>query len=375
MIDRPQDRFWVTPEQKLMLTAALCDGDTALAAWHAWRRAVDGRALDAASLRLAGLLRENMLRLGVEDPILSGMKDDFRLSWYHNQQLLHRLRAVLTKLHAAGIAVILLKGCHLAVSYYDNIALRPMADLDILVRYRDWPQVMAVLTGDGWEPVMPIQGPPLRDPLASGCNAVALSKDGVELDVHGSPFHECLDPEPLEPLWAAAVPVDLGGVTALGLGAADLMVHGFAHGVRMNVVGPIRCVADAVMILRREPEFDWDRLALTTLRLGLRAPVLAGLAVLAELMPDRVPPQIQARLCATPPSLVERIEWYARSRDGLQGPGVRFGIVARLTSGLPLHRRLPASLTLLRSIFGARNLADTAWIGLRKTLKMLRHLV
>ncbi|MCP4365035.1 MAG: nucleotidyltransferase family protein [Planctomycetes bacterium] len=49
--------------------------------------------------------------------------------------------------------VILLKGAHLAQVVYSNIALRPMGDIDILVKKNDLPKAKELLLELGYTPI------------------------------------------------------------------------------------------------------------------------------------------------------------------------------------------------------------------------------
>jgi hypothetical protein len=56
------------------------------------------------------------------------------------------LSEILAVFREAGIAVLLLKGAALAENVYDNVALRPMGDLDLLIAFQDVPRCGAILT-------------------------------------------------------------------------------------------------------------------------------------------------------------------------------------------------------------------------------------
>ncbi len=66
------------------------------------------------------------------------------------QRLHDDLAAILHEANRAGVSVMPLKGSLLATGYYESPALRPMADLDILVRGDDVEIVVDVLEGLGY---------------------------------------------------------------------------------------------------------------------------------------------------------------------------------------------------------------------------------
>ena len=64
----------ITPNQLLLLRAALGSGDEALASWSAWKERVGLDRAEAASQRLLPLVYRNLVRLGADDPELPKLK-------------------------------------------------------------------------------------------------------------------------------------------------------------------------------------------------------------------------------------------------------------------------------------------------------------
>ena len=71
-------------------------------------------------------------------------------------RLYRQLTEVLGVLGGAGIDVIVLKGAYLAQAIYKDLALRPMADVDLLVRKADLERTEAILAAMGY---VPFHGP------------------------------------------------------------------------------------------------------------------------------------------------------------------------------------------------------------------------
>ncbi len=70
-----------------------------------------------------------------------------------NMNLYQGLGKVLEVMGKNHIPVMALKGAHLAELVYGNIALRPMCDLDLLVKEKDLLKVDEILLGLGYRPV------------------------------------------------------------------------------------------------------------------------------------------------------------------------------------------------------------------------------
>src|SRR5207247_493895 len=63
---------------------------------------------------------------------------------------------VIDRLRGEGVELVVLKGLALALEYYDTPALRPMVDVDVLIRPRDIGITMRTLEVAGWTPRAPL---------------------------------------------------------------------------------------------------------------------------------------------------------------------------------------------------------------------------
>ena len=130
---------WPTSAQRLLLRAALLRGPEALAAWQqldagrwtstSWMR---GRF---ASCRSSTATSSGRV---VRDPLMGKLKGVYRHTWYGNQLRLRDAAVVLGELHRRGIEPMLLKGAALTLLHYRDFGLRPMEDVDVLVRTHQW---------------------------------------------------------------------------------------------------------------------------------------------------------------------------------------------------------------------------------------------
>ena len=69
----------------------------------------------------------------IPDAVLKGMEAAYIKTYMVNQSNFSDLTAIIKSLTAAGIRVILLKGAHLAPFVYQDMGIRWMADIDILI--------------------------------------------------------------------------------------------------------------------------------------------------------------------------------------------------------------------------------------------------
>lgn len=84
------------------------------------------------------------------------LRDMYYQSLAQNSLLLRDLKSILSALQAAQIPAVVLKGAHLAVALYPDIALRPMHDLDVLVREVDFDRARHALETIGYTQPFPV---------------------------------------------------------------------------------------------------------------------------------------------------------------------------------------------------------------------------
>ena len=143
---------WPTPDQELLLRAALLEGDEAMQAWLDWRSGVEFDLLGRPSRRLLPLLYRNLRSLGVQDPLMSKLKRAYQSTWYRNQIRFRDMGKVLSSFHEVGIQTMVLKGVALALLHYEDPGLRPMGDGDVLVLTEQAPEAVELLASLGWRP-------------------------------------------------------------------------------------------------------------------------------------------------------------------------------------------------------------------------------
>jgi len=164
----------------------------------------------------------------------------------------------------AGLPVIALKGLALAETVYPDLALRPMEDLDLLVRPGDLPAAVRLLAEAGYREAW--HGFP-----------DFLRADGlVDVDLHTALLHEGevptrLDAQAiaLDAIWGAARPATLAGVPGLVLCPPHQLLHLCQHLCYHHALTGLLRHADILALATRHPE---------TLDAGRLAPLAAGRA-------------------------------------------------------------------------------------------------
>ena len=303
-----------TPDQRLLLEAALARDASAGEAWRAWRRGKDPREhrWDAGSYRLLPAVYKNLSAHGLDDPFMGELRNVYQQSWFRNQALLGKLARVIDLLGAAGHETIVLKGAALVLRHHlGEVGVRPMEDVDVLVRTERADDAWRLMVERGWRPAGLVASYPSHA-------RVLIDDDGIACDLHRHVLRESGGPARDRVYWAGARPLSCLGRKTLALNPTDHLTHVCTHGARWNyATASLRWIVDALTILREDgAAIDWARLIEHARRdrpvafaLGFTLPYLRG--EFGAGVPDEVIDGL-ARMEFT---RVERRRWLRRMRS------------------------------------------------------------
>lgn len=281
-------------------------------------------ALVRAGLRWAELLRlaahhrvepllhrslcQQCVRPLVPEPALDSLAATYVDHGRRNLCRFARLRSVAALLDATDIPVVLLKGAALVPLVYRDMALRPMNDIDVLVRSGDAGRAIAVLEDAGFRRrrcVCCPEGGSRRHPPQDAL----VDDDGVAVDVHdGLPFDWDVDG-----LWDRARSAHVGGRSYLVPSPEDLLVHVVLHFFRDRGRGSANALAQladiAHLMAGAAGAVDWPWLANEVREHDLGPAWPLTLLAVERLLRADVPPVALARTgggAGVPAATVER---------------------------------------------------------------------
>ncbi len=209
------------------------------------------------------------------------VEDRLRARWMqHAHAYAVRTRVVLElarALDAERIPFLLLKGAALAHLVYASPLLRPMRDVDVLVRKEDMWRARGVLERAGFSPAGAAVAPDYHH-LQSMATRVDGATVTIELHYELLRATAFLNPLDYEDLRDNAQPFDWAGVQLHTLGREDMLWHVYAHAFAINVLRPeVRLISIADLVNAVEgwaDTLDWDRLQRRHGRLFRALPLL-----------------------------------------------------------------------------------------------------
>ncbi len=238
---------------RLMLTLLLDEAETFDEAWSLWQEQVDMENLDYAAFRLIPMLYHRVKEDAKgKSRHMARMKGIYRYFYYRNQMLLASVGRAVQALHDHGIEVMLFKGAACALRYYDSIALRPMGDVDMLIRPHQVKEAEAVLEQQGWKKRYQAQE---AVQVIHSCDYVDEQKNG--LDLHGYALLESLDEKQDERIWDRSEAFFWNGCPVRIMGPEDLVLMGCINGQRDGDSVRLDWIMD-VMVIAHQKNLDWS---------------------------------------------------------------------------------------------------------------------
>jgi hypothetical protein len=287
-----------------------------------------------------------------------------------NSRLMDELSGILGRLSRAGRACLVLKGGALAETVYGNAALRPMTDLDFLVRGEEMPAIIDLLTEDGYCVDTTLDA---HEGMGAAFeNKVTLRKPGppkVMVELHwtllDSPYYQ--ERLPLAWFWDTAQPLAAAGGGALGLGPEALLLYLSAHLALHHKSQGLLWLNDIAEVLYHyRDQLDWDLTLAKAVEYDLVLPLQQILPVVVEGWGAPAPAGILGRLAGLEPSAEETkvYNWLSAGRrpvaqrfwaDLSSMPGwggrIRYGLGSLFPSGAYLARRYRIRHPLLTPLY------------------------
>lgn len=307
---------WLTSRQRLLLKAALLQGPDSIEAWSRWKQNLDLDRLDRGSLRLLPLLHHNLRRQDISEPLMDKILPLYRLTWLKNKGLFLALAEALETLQQQMIATMVLKGAAVTQLYYLDLGLRPMDDVDVLLKPEQARQGMSVLVKGGWEQTGGPKPPFTKNNTALTKAAQFRNSAGCNLDLHWHVLPEMVRRYGGLCFWEGAEDALVMDVPAKVMNPADLIfhtcVHGREHGSDFIDNALLRMLADIhLIIVAAERTIEWPRLITQARKSHLVLPVQATLRCLKELLGSPVPEAVLEELEGMNLSVMDRITNYS----------------------------------------------------------------
>lgn len=211
--------------------------------------------------------------------ILAKLKTDYYYTLLRNTLISQEAERILGAFNQESIAVIPLKGVFLAESVYQNIALRPSADIDLLIRKEDFSRTNTLLDSLGYSLSLGCGGTLTEDTLSLNSlmyvNKVKTSALHLHWHLINSvwPLESARDRINMEEVWLKAKPGIIYGAEVFNLSADWLLLY-LCHHCFKHYFAKLILSFDLIKVIEASrEEIDWDKLIEDANRLEMTAQV------------------------------------------------------------------------------------------------------
>lgn len=302
----------------------------------------------AAAARVSPLLYQALRGHDTQFPeFFSSLRSAYDYTARRNLLLLNELATILSRFKSNGVNVIVLKGAALAQVVYGNLGLRPLRDVDLLVRRESTDSALSALEELGYISPTVETGPGATLAYESQMMLVKPGPMLTQVEVHwsliDSPYYQ--SHLPLDWFWQTAVPWHVGGIPSLMLGPEAQVLYLCAHLLLHHGGDDLLWLNEVAQVVEYYgKELAWDQVLKHASTLGLVIPTRQILTLAARAWAAPIPLQV-----------VEQLEAMSVSRE--EARTLRWVAV----KGEPAAQRLWADLATMpgwrqRLAFGLTNL-------------------
>jgi len=281
--------------------------------WEAARWAVQvhgiGPLLDRAAARWPDAA-------ALHPTLRSYLAEQRRLSGERVALLLQDLAEILRACEQEQIAAIPLKGSLLATLYYTEPGLRPMNDLDLLVRPADEQRMLRLLARLRYQPLARSQKhvllarPESHGPVVSFTGEHPDNPRSLDLHTRLAEYFWGIKYDLTEEAWADSVSGRLQGAEARVLGPAALMHHLAIHASSDALARRLRLLhlADIALVANKIDQADWDRIVAGAQRRGEQRLVYPVLMLTSRYYPAVPAAVLRALRSGVPQALLQQLD-------------------------------------------------------------------
>ncbi|MDP3879106.1 MAG: nucleotidyltransferase family protein [Dehalococcoidales bacterium] len=266
-----------------------------------WELLLEKATFHRLSCLLSHHLRSAELTAFVPQPVLKKLQSIYYTSLTRNVLLQDELSRLLAALNREGIPVIVLKGAALLGIVYQDISLRPMSDLDILVPVEHLDRVEAVVSQHGYEHIYSRHSQEVAREKMHQLPCMMNREKHIFLEIHqhivdsDSPYH--FD---LHHFWNRAQRITILETDSLTFAPEDLLIHLGIHFIfdrhysSVSAIGQLCDISE--VILHFGDSLDWDMVEALAEEFGVGAALHIVFYACEHLLGTEVPESVLSRL-------------------------------------------------------------------------------
>lgn len=202
-----------------------------------------------------------------------------------NLILLSKAREIILEFKKKNIDFLLLKGLALAFTIYPDMGLRPMTDIDFLIKRKDLDSIDEILTRLGYSEVSP------KEQRRYGCDIKFCNKHNIILDIHWDlcqyeRFKGIIDIT--SDFWKRRVEFNLNGISVHTLSTEDHILFISLHYGLYHLFIGINGIWDLFYFINGR-NVEWQKIIDSACKYGIKTPLYYSLLKASEVTGLKLP--------------------------------------------------------------------------------------
>ena len=278
----------------------------------------------------------------IPEYVAEELKKDYYLSATRNVLLFEELKKVLGLFNQSKLQIIVMKGTALAETVYGNLALRPMSDVDLLVKKENLHQIDELLKTLGYSPAdRSVDDVDFSSTYLTTLDYRNPAKNAPSFHVHWHfvnstiPNESYINHIKMDDIWQDAVKTNIADIETWVMSPHHLIIHLSEHALRvthsLNKLSYFCDIDRAINYYGKS--LDWDLLIRDTLKFNLNKMVYTTLYFSRYFIKANVPEDVLLKLKPERLSIPEKI-FMRKTAENKRTPGMSYLIHLSMNKGL-----------------------------------------
>lgn len=312
------------------------------------------------------------------------LKEDYYLNAARNALVFEELRKAIETFRKAGLQVIVLKGAALAETVYGNPALRPMSDVDLLVKKEDLHQVDELLKKLDYSPAdRSVDDVDFTSTYLTTLDYRNPAKNSPSFHIHWHfvnstiPNESYINHIKMEDIWRDSVKTNIADIETWVMSPHHLIIHLSEHALRVtHSLSKLSYFCDIDRAINYYwKSLDWDLLVQATIRFNLNKMVYTTLYFSRYFIKAKVPEDVLLKLKPERFSIPEKI-FMRKTAENKRSPGMSYLIHLSMNKGLAKKLRFVGrTLFPPKDILAQRSYISESDMNYRYYLNRIREVL
>ena len=303
----------------------------------------------------------------IPEYVAEELKKDYYLSATKNALIFEELKKVLGLFNQSKLQIIVMKGAALAETIYGNLALRPMSDIDLLVKKEDLHQVDELLKKLGYSPAdRSVDDVDFTSTYLTTLDYRNSAKNSPSFHIHWHfvnstiPNESYINHIKMDDIWQDAVKTNIADIETWVMSPHHLIIHLSEHALRVtHSLSKLSYFCDIDKAINYYgKDLDWNLLVRDTIRFNLNKMVYTTLYFSRYFIKAEVPKDVLLKLKPKRFSIPEKI-FMRKTAENKRTPGMSYLIHLSMNKGLAKKLKF-----MVRTLFPPKDiLAQRSYIS------------